>query len=886
MGLEPTKSVAPAEFKSAAYASSATGPGECTLPATRSDSVQICFLGVPLRCQDASLRVDPGTRSAIRTTGGDMEVGTSEPLVPQAGTTSTGDPAFLGAPIALWREDLSRAAGHLDRLRGRGVIDLAAWLDEHPKEFAVLVRGMRIEECNPAAARMLGFADPGTLLANLADIFLPDTEPVLRAKLVALFEDEREISIETPLKRRDGEIIQVVVNMRLPEPGKALDSVFVSTTDITSRVKSERALRESEQRLDLAIWGADLGVWESNFPDGTSFFNDRWHEMLGYEPGELNNDIAAWQDLVHPDDKAAVQEALGAHLEGRTPYYQCEHRLRAKDGSWLWVLGSGRVTARAPDGSPLRASGTNQDITPSKRAQEVLLRGERRFRDLIEHAPIGVVLMTMDTQFQLVNPAFCAMLGYTELELLSKSLEDITVAEDWGRCIQVFEQIDQGARGPFIADKRYRKKDGAILWCRVNLFVVDLEDGRDQGLVAHIQDITLVRTAEEQRKLLTERVQQAQKLESLGVLAGGIAHDFNNLLVAIIGNAGLARMKLGGNSPADANLADIESASNRAAELTQQMLAYSGGGSFLVEPVDLGEVIGGMKDLLEVATRRSTTLELRLAADLPAFEADVTQVRQLLLNLVTNAAEAVGDDGGKVTITTGVSLADRETLSQTYVDDELPGGHYVYVEVQDDGGGMPTEIRGRAFEPFFSTKGPGRGLGLPASLGIVRSHNGTIQIHSDGTSGTRIRVMFPSTQQVPERQSELDGRVAAPDKSRRTILVIDDESGVRAVAGESLRCGGFDVITAQNGEEGLRVYEERRAEIDVVLLDMTMPGLSGLQVLERLRAIDPAVGVILSSGHTREAALARVGDNMPGFLKKPYLPQKLISAVQEFVAAD
>ncbi len=811
----------------------------------------------------------------------------SDPLVPEIGSTPRLERAFLEAPVALWIEDLSTAATYLARLRARGVTDLSGWLDEHPKEFEVLVRNLRILDCNPAAARMLRFPDRETLLSRLSDVFLPGTEAVVRAKLTALFDGQREIRIETPLQRLDGNIIEVVVNMQLPGEGKPLNAVIVSTTDITSRVKSERALRESEQRLDLALWGADLGVWESNFPDGTSYFNDRWYQMLGYEPGELGNDITTWQDLVHPDDKAVVSEALAAHLEGRTPYYQCEHRLRAKDGSWRWVLGSGRVTARAEDGSPLRASGTNQDITPNKQAQDVLLRGERRFRDLIEHAPIGVALATMQGQLQLVNPALCNMLGYSELELLSMTIQDVTLEDDWHLSEAILEQVSTGARGPFIHEKRYTTKSGEIVWGRVNLFVVDLEDGRDRGLVAHIQDVTVLRATEEDRRVLAARVQQSQKLESLGALAGGIAHDFNNLLVAIIGNAGLARMKLGASSQADRNLRDIESASNRAAELTQQMLAYSGGGSFLVEPVDVGDVIGGIKDLLEVATRRSTTLELRLAADLPAFDADATQVRQLLLNLVTNAAEAVGDDGGQVTITTGVILADRDALARTYVDDELPSGRYVYVEVQDDGGGMSPDVRMRAFEPFFTTKRAGRGLGLAASLGIVRSHRGAIQIESDeGNEGTRVRVLFPTSQESASRDTAQNGAAPVPAPNRCTVLVIDDEQGVRAVARESLLYGGFEVITAKDGDEGLRVFAERRAEIDVILLDMTMPGLSGLQVLEKLREMDPGVGVILSSGHTREAALARVGDNLPGFLKKPYLPQKLIHTVQEFMAAN
>ena len=788
---------------------------------------------------------------------------------------------FERAPVPLWIEDYSPVTRHLTRLRQQGVENIRSWMDTESGAFDEMAAMLRVVDCNEAAVRMFGAQSREELLLRIEETYLPETHLALREKLIALFEGRSEARIEVPYRRLDGTRMQLLVGLSLPKPGEPLDMVVVSTVDITARVRAEGQLEISEQRLELALWAADLAIWDWDIPSARSFLSPRGSQILGYEPGEIESTIAAWKSLVHPDDLARVNAALEAHLYGCTPYYQCEHRLQTKSGGWRWVLNSGRVHERADDGSPIRASGIYVDITSQKRAAETVQRGERRFREMIQHAPIGMVLFDHEGAIEQVNPALCRMLGYMEREFSELTLRDLTHREDWDAGIAAINRAISDPDAVQVSERRLIRKQGEELWARLTLFGIDLEGEEQRGILAHVEDITGLRLAEEERLALRRKQEKSQRLESLGVLAGGIAHDFNNLLVGILGNAQLAQMKLAEDHAALANVRYIETAANQAADLTSQMLAYSGGGRFVLEPIDIGELIRNMQELLEVPTKQVRGFDLGLADRLPRFEADKTQVRQLLLALVTNAAEAIDDAGGRVSITTGCGVADRTYLGDTYIDDDLPAGHYVWIEVIDDGPGMEEETRSRMFEPFFTTKRPGRGLGLAAVLGIVRSHRGAIRVDSTPGRGTRVRVLFPAVKERERSEAEAgqpeEGPAAPP-----TVLVVDDEPAVRSVARESLESAGYRVLVAEEGGKALRMYDDERSNIDVVLLDLVMPGLSGLQVLGRLRQLNPEVRVVLMSGHNREPAMAHEGDRPAAFLRKPYTPADLV----EMIAAE
>ena len=394
-------------------------------------------------------------------------------------------------------------------------------------------------------------------------------------------------------------------------------------------------------------------------------------------------------------------------------------------------------------------------------------------------------------------------------------------------------------------------------------------------------DITVHKQAELERRRVDEQIQQTQKLESLGVLAGGLAHDFNNLLTGILGNADLASHDLPPMSSARQSIEEIENAARAAADMCRQMLAYSGRGRFLVERVDLSALARDMMQLLNITVSKKAVLRSFLADNLPPIEADATQLRQIVMNLVMNAAEAVGDANGVVTVTTAAVDCTKGYLLDTYLREDLPEGRYVYCEVSDTGVGMSAETRRRIFEPFFTTKTRGRGLGLAAVLGIVRSHHGAIRIYSEPGKGTTVKVLFPAAPEgpgaAPLRTDSWDARTMT---GSGTILLADDEAMVRSVGRRLLERAGFRVVLACDGMETVEIVRTRGAEIDCVLLDLTMPGLDGEETFRAIKAIRPGLPVILTSGYNHQDVTSRfAGRGLAGFVQKPYQMSNLVGEV-------
>jgi signal transduction histidine kinase/CheY-like chemotaxis protein len=424
---------------------------------------------------------------------------------------------------------------------------------------------------------------------------------------------------------------------------------------------------------------------------------------------------------------------------------------------------------------------------------------------------------------------------------------------------------------------------------------------------------------EQQRRLLDAeaRSSHARKLESLGVLAGGIAHDFNNLLTSVLGNTDLALAHLPPSSPARAHLKHIEHAAQRAAELTRQMLAYSGRGQFLIRPVCLGEIVQGKLSAIRAALPDGVTLTHEVADNLPTVDGDADQLAQLLMNLVSNAIEAMRENGGAIRLRADACHCTEDDLACTYLDEQLPEGRYVCLEVTDTGTGMSAETQARMFEPFFSTKFTGRGLGLAAVLGILRGHRGAVRVHSESGKGTMMRLFFPAreqarpvvaaeTKKTPAVRERADSahRPAASSPTMRSggsapaptsapsdapnpetdsgrVLVIDDEETVRNVAKTILERVGFTVTTANSGAEGIAKFREASGDFRVVLLDMKLPLVSSQQVFDTLVRIRPDVRVVLSSGLLNDESMAPFDNrDIAGYLQKPYRFEELIACVR------
>ncbi len=371
-----------------------------------------------------------------------------------------------------------------------------------------------------------------------------------------------------------------------------------------------------------------------------------------------------------------------------------------------------------------------------------------------------------------------------------------------------------------------------------------------------------------QRKDLEEQLRQAQKLESLGLLAGGVAHDFNNLLTGILGNASLVLELLSPPEPERTMLQDVVRASERAADLTRQLLAYAGKGKFVVQPVHMSEMVREIGQLVRSSIPRQVELKMALPEDLPLVEADPGQMQQLVMNLVINAAEAIGDRTGTVHVTTGVH--------------EMANGLFVLLKVRDTGCGMDDTTRAQIFDPFFTTKFMGRGLGLAAVQGIVRGHNGRIQVTSRPGEGSTFEVWLP----VMERQAGMwqtpsHAMTATALSGAGMILVVDDEDLVRRTARSTLQRYGYKVLEAENGRAGIEMLRRMRDNIALVLLDMTMPVMSGEETYDHIKRISPRTPVIVSSGYDEMEAARRFGDKeVLDFLKKPYEAQKLAQKVK------
>ncbi|MEM8931119.1 MAG: response regulator, partial [Acidobacteriota bacterium] len=401
------------------------------------------------------------------------------------------------------------------------------------------------------------------------------------------------------------------------------------------------------------------------------------------------------------------------------------------------------------------------------------------------------------------------------------------------------------------------------------------------------------RQLESERTKLEAKIEQSKKLESLGLMAGGIAHDFNNILMAVLGHADLGLEHPDLPRPIEGRLRDIRSAAWQAAELCRQMLAYAGKRRLQHSEVDLSHLVAECLDTIRVTAPPALGFDIHLPAGLSAVHGDTTQLRQVISNLITNATEAFGEsvtgpgsgaDGGTVTVTTETRTLRREDFADMLLAEPLPAGTYLVLSVVDDGLGMDEATRRRIFDPFFTTKFTGRGLGLAATLGIVRAHQGTLKVDSEPGRGTRVEVFLPALDHVATAPTRNEPNADTAPPRGGTVLIVDDEAIVRDVASLMLGNAGFDVIEAESGEQAITLFEKQRRRIGAVLVDLTMPGLDGVETFEALRKIDPEVVAILSSGYSADDIAERyVEIGFASFLHKPYQARTLRRAVIEAI---
>jgi PAS domain S-box-containing protein len=509
------------------------------------------------------------------------------------------------------------------------------------------------------------------------------------------------------------------------------------------------------------------------------------------------------------------------------------------------------------------------DITDRMIAEDALRQSERQFREFFEMAPDAAFIESLDGEVLACNAAATRLLGYDREELVGMNVTELVPSDAIARLNDVVEKVRE--HGTWLGESQNVAKDGTVVPVEVSTRLIQVQG--QEAVLALVRDIRDRIRAEEDRLELQARVQQAQKLESLERLAGGVAHDFNNLLMAILGNAELARQDLPTHSPILENIEAIEAAAHRASDLSKQMLAFSGKGTLKLTEIDLDAMVADMVPLLEVSISKRAMIDYRFGRNLPLMRGDPSQLRQLILNLVTNASEAIGEGSGVIFLSTGVVHCDQAYLEGCDVSTARSEGVYVFLDVSDTGCGMDEETRRRVFDPFFSTKFTGRGLGLAAVLGIVRGHGGGVRIESEIGRGTTIRVLLPAleAEQAPRRATETGYAGEPRSEIAGTVLLVDDEDSVRALGRRMLERLGFEVITAGDGEQAVATFKRRRGEISCVVLDLTMPRMDGETALEEIRRIDERVPVVMSSGYDETKLAERLGHGRSvSFIQKPY----------------
>ena len=574
--------------------------------------------------------------------------------------------------------------------------------------------------------------------------------------------------------------------------------------------------------------------------------------------------------LYHADDMRVIET-------GR-PVVNREEPFQRPDGMPGWFLTS-KFPLRDAGGHIIGLVGIARDITEMKRATEELQEARLRLVDHVENSPLAVI--EWDSAFRVLRWAgqAAATFGWTAEETIGKHFSDWPFfhPDDLARVTGIAARLADARDERNVSTNRNLTRSGRVIHCVWQNSVLHDRDGRATSILSLVQDITdrvlaeqLSRKAATERQALEKKLQDSQKLESLGILAGGIAHDFNNLLTGVLGNASLARLDLPPDSPAQSYLTQIEAAATRAADLCKQMLAYSGKGRFVVRNIDINALIEDTTRLLEVSISKRAVLKFHLADGLPAVPGDATQLRQVIMNLVINASEAIGDKSGFISITSGLTRADRTYLAGAHFAPDLPEGDYVHLEVADNGGGMSPDVQARIFDPFFTTKFTGRGLGLAAVLGIVRGHKGALKVFSESGWGTTFKILLPCAEGLAEALGE-ESAGDAGWRGEGRVLIVDDEETVRVTTARMFEACGLATELAADGREGFEMFRAAAGGFALVVLDLTMPHMDGEETFQAITELKPGTRVLLMSGFNEQEAIARfAGKGLAGFLQKPF----------------
>ncbi len=695
------------------------------------------------------------------------------------------------------------------------------------------------------------------------------------AEVRKCFEQGFVRNLEINYVDREGKLTPIEINATVYHTQHDAQ-ILTLCRDITERKKAEEALRESKERFrTLADNSPDL-VSRYDRALCCTFANPAMEKRFGMALKDVIG--KSLTELGRPPVAiAAVEAQLRAVFETGEP----RSLELYTDGQWSEVK---LVPERDCRGELVSVLHVARDITARKRAEEELRDARQSYESIFRLSPEAIVITTQeDGRCIDVNEAHERMTGYRREEVLGRTSVEIGV---WVSTDERDSLTRVLAEQGYVSNMelRFRRKSGEVYDVLMSAVSADIRGAR--RIISIVTDITERKRAEEEQMALERRLQHAQRLESIGILAGGIAHDFNNLLTIITGNISLAKLEATSGCATLEYLENIDQVVKRAADLTRQMLAYAGKDKPRAELVDLTRLVGEMVKLLGASVSKKAHLVFELPQGLPVITADGSQLNQVVMNLLLNASEALGGLPGTIRIRTGTDELDEIRSRGLLPAEPIPAGSYVYFQVEDTGCGMDEATQARIFDPFFSTKFSGRGLGLSAVLGIVRAHRGAIRVQSKPGLGSTFTVLLPASQGSGAgalSRAELDSTATQRSLSG-TILIADDEEMLRKVLRRLLERMGLRVLEASDGVEALEVYRQHQQEIDMVFLDYKMPRLDGAETLAALQGLDKGVRAILSSGYPEEEAIREHSAlGWAGFVHKPYHPGQLDEIIQSLL---
>ncbi|MBW2181249.1 MAG: PAS domain S-box protein [Deltaproteobacteria bacterium] len=748
---------------------------------------------------------------------------------------------------------------------------LAEMADIAPNSILVHNFDGRMIYANKRTFEMHGYEKDEFMAINLRDIDVPESANLITSRMKQI-EEVGEASFEVSHIRKDGSIFPMLVYVKkihwADEP-----AMLSISTDITERKQAEDSLRKSEKQYRLLANNVQDVIWTMDLNLRFTFVSPSIQTLRGYSADEVKEQ--SLDQILTPESFKKATDILARDwdnmLKGTFQPTVFNFEMTSRDGSTVWVESTLSVIYNA-DGTPKEILGISRDITERKQAEGAL----HRYKHIVSSSTDMLALLDRQYNYLAANKAYIDAFKITHEELIGNTVADVFGEEFFNAVIK--PNGDRCLLGEEINYQNWFDFPGHGRRCMdITYYPYNGEDNKIMGFVVSGRNITERKKIEDERTKLQAQLQQAQKMEAIGTLAGGIAHDFNNLLMAITGYNSIIRLNTDTSHPHYKHLTEVEKCVESASELTRQLLGFARGGKYEVKPTDLNELVKDHNRMFS-RTKKEITIHSKYEENLWTNEVDRGQIGQVLMNIYVNAWQAM-PDGGELHIKTENVNIDKDYTKPF----EVEPGKFVKISITDTGIGMPGETIDKIFDPFFTTKEKerGTGMGLSSAYGIIKNHGGFITVYSELDKGSTFNIFLPASEKKAAYVKKPSKKMK---KGSGTILLIDDEQMMLDVGKEMLTGLGYAVLVAKGGKEGLEIYKENRDKIDMVILDMIMPGTTGSNTYDSLKKINNNIKVLLSSGYNingKAIDILKRGCN--GFIQKPFGMEQLSQKINEIL---